>query len=86
MVGNEPCLSQKQSVYTRHLSDIQDVCNQLNQTIDEDMQQTKERLRNTRSLQEQVQRDIMEFVQQKLKQFDNISVMGYEGGDPQKGE
>lgn len=77
MVGNEPCLSEKMSVYLGPLQEIQDRCNDLNSVVDEDIKQTSQRLKATRNLQEQVNRDIMDFVQQKLKQFDNISVLGY---------
>lgn len=62
MVGNEACLSEKQSVYRKHLEAIQDNCNQLNELIDCDIKLTNERLKSTRSMQEQINKDIQEFV------------------------
>lgn len=62
MVGNEPCLSEKQSVYRQHLEAIQDNCNMLNELIDSDIKLTNERLKSTRSMQEQINKDIMEYV------------------------
>lgn len=50
----------------------------MNALIDEDIRITTDRLKSSRSLQDQVNRDIMNFVKQKLAQFDNLSVQGYD--------
>ena len=59
MVGNEPCLSEELSVYHSHLLDIQQSSERLNELIDNDIRSTTDRLKQTKSLQEQVNRDIM---------------------------
>lgn len=66
MVGNEPCLSDKMSLYTGILSEIQENCDKLNELIDRDIKSTTERLKSSRVLQEQVNREIMMFVKEKL--------------------
>lgn len=67
------------------LTDIQDNCDRMNETIDNDIKVTTERLKSSRVLQEQVNREIMMFVKEKLAQFDNISIAGFDRKDQQLG-
>ena len=50
VVGNEPCLSDKMSLYSGMLSEIQDNCDRINGQIDEDIKVTTERLKSSRVL------------------------------------
>ena len=43
-----------------------------------DVKDTQHRLKSSKSLQDQVNRDIMDFVSKQLKQFDNLAVLGFE--------
>ena len=63
------------------LSEIQDNCDRINETIDQDIKVTTERLKSSRILQEQVNREIMMFVKEKLSQFDNVSISGFDRKD-----
>ena len=63
------------------LSEIQDNCDRINEQIDEDIKVTTERLKSSRVLQEQVNREIMMFVKEKLAQFDNVSIQGFDRKD-----
>jgi len=49
--------------------------------IDADIKGTTERLKSSRVLQEQVNREIMMFVKDKLAQFDKISIPGFDRKD-----
>ena len=78
LVGNEPCLTQEIGLYQKMLSDIQRNCDKINDAVEENVRDTKYRLKSSKSLQNQVNRDIMEFVQKQMKKFDNVFVLGYE--------
>ena len=71
MIGNEPCLSEKIGVYTGVLEEVKNNCNRVNDLIDLELKETTERLKQSRSLQEKVNREIMMFVKEKLACFEN---------------
>ena len=50
MVGNESCLSDKLSLYTGILGEIQENCDKINDLIDTDIKATTDRLKSSRVL------------------------------------
>ena len=50
LVGNEPSLSEKMSVFKSHLEVVQANCDAINALIDDDIKSTTDRLKSTRSL------------------------------------
>ena len=46
LVGHEPCLGEKMSVYRTHLEEIQETCNKVNALIDGNIKSTTDRLKS----------------------------------------